>query len=413
MSVEILTIGDEITTGAIVDTNAVFMAERLTELGLRVTWMTSCTDDAADIRASIRQACGRARRVFISGGLGPTEDDRTVDALAEVAGVPVVVDEDALARMRERFGRVGFELTPNNMRQVRVLEGAEVLTNRAGLAPGFRVRVGEAEVWVVPGVPREMKRIWQDEIDPRLQASVGAEGTACARTFHIYGMGESHIDHRLAGLTGGDESVSIHFRVVFPENRVKVVVRDVEVARAKAKLAALEEEIRRRLGHHIYGIDGDSLAAAVGRRLRADGATLALGESCTGGLCAQLVTAVAGSSDYFLFGAVTYSNQAKQDVLGVRAETLAEHGAVSEACVREMAEGAKRVGRASFGVGISGVAGPGGGTAEKPIGTVHVAVAGPSGIQHRQVLYPGDREQVRLVAAHLGLGMLLRYEVRS
>jgi nicotinamide-nucleotide amidase len=408
MSVEILTIGDELTCGEIVDTNSSFFAERLTELGWRVTWMTSCTDDATDIRAALGAACARAKLVVCSGGLGPTEDDRTVDVMAEFAGVEPVVEAAALAFMQERFARMGFTLTPNNLRQVRVPAGATVLPNRAGLAPGFWLTTGGVEIVAVPGVPREMKRIWQDEIEPRLSAR-SPSGAVCARTFHIYGMGESHVDHRLVGLATGQDGVSVHYRVAFPENRVKVVVRDRERARAEARLSALEVEVRARLGRHIYGVDGDTFPAAVGRVLRERGATLAVAESCTGGLVGHLLTSVPGSSDYFTTGVVTYANAAKQKLLGVRAETLSAHGAVSEACVREMAEGVRRLGEATLGAAISGIAGPGGGTAEKPVGTVHLAVAGPDGTRHRHVLYAGDREQIKQVAAHAALALVLRY----
>ncbi|HJZ87816.1 MAG TPA: competence/damage-inducible protein A [Polyangia bacterium] len=407
-SVEILTIGDELTRGEIVDTNSSYLAERLSELGFRVTWMTSCTDDAADIRRALEAARQRARLILVSGGLGPTEDDRTVDVIAELAGVEPQVEPRALAFMQERFGRMGFQLTPNNLRQVRVPAGAEVLPNRAGLAPGFRVRMGEADLYAMPGVPRELKRIFADEIEPRLRALTPA-GATRVRTFHIYGMGESHIDHRLAGLVSGQPGVSIHYRVLFPENRVKLVVRDRDPAAAETRLGALETEARARLGRHIYGVDGETFPAAVGRILRGQGATLALAESCTGGLVGHLVTSVAGSSDYFLCGVVSYSNQAKQKLLGVRPETLAAQGAVSEACAREMAEGVRALAGATVGVAISGIAGPGGGTPEKPVGTIHVAIAGPLGTRHRQLLYQGDREQVKQVAAHAALAMIYRY----
>jgi nicotinamide-nucleotide amidase len=286
--------------------------------------------------------------------------------------------------------------------------GAEVLTNRAGLAPGFWLRLRGAHVIAVPGFPREMKRIWQDEIDPRLRA-LTRDGETRVRTFHIYGMGESHVDHRLSGLGAGQPDVSVHYRVVFPENRVKVVVRDADGARADTRLAALEAEVRGRLGHHVYGVDGEMFAAAVGRVLRAHGATLALAESCTGGLVGHLVTSVSGSSEYFVMGVVSYANAAKEKLLGVRPETLREHGAVGEHCVREMAEGVRTLAGTTVGVAISGIAGPGGGTLDKPVGTVWLAIAGPNGTRARHIFYAGDREQVKQVAAHAALAMIYRY----
>ena len=405
---EILTIGDELTRGEVVDTNSTFFAERLTELGFRVTWMTSTTDDAAHIREAVLRACARAPLVVVSGGLGPTEDDRTLDVIAEAAGVPVDPEPGALARMEERFARVGFALTPNNLRQVRIPRGAEVLPNRAGLAPGVRLPLGGAELFVMPGVPREMRRIWQEEVEPRLRAR-GAGIATRAVTLHVYGLGESHVDHRLAGLLEGHPGASIHFRIVFPETRVKLVVREADGARAEERLRALEAAARERLSPYVYGADGDSLPAALGRLLRERGATLGLAESCTGGLVGHLVTSVPGSSEYFRLSVVTYSNEAKQKLLGVQAETLAAAGAVSEACVREMAEGVRALSGATLGAAVSGIAGPGGGTPEKPVGTVHLAVAGPDGVRHRQLLWPGEREQVKQVAAHAALGLVHRY----
>src|SRR5262249_38197276 len=242
-----------------------FLAARLTEPGFRVTWMTSCTDDAPDIRAALECALGRAQLVLCSGGLGPTEDDRTVDVICELAGVPAEEEPRALAFMKERFARSGFQLTPNNLRQVRVPRGAIVLANRAGLAPGFWVELQGTPLVVVPGVPREMKRIFADEIEPRLRERV--KEPPRVRSFHIYGMGESHIDHRLAGLLA--EGISIHYRVVFPENRVKIVVRGPG---AEERLEALEREVRARLGHHIYGMDGETFPEVVGKILRGRGA---------------------------------------------------------------------------------------------------------------------------------------------
>ena len=402
VNAEIVTIGDELTRGEIVDTNSSFMADKLTELGFRVTWMTSCTDDAPDIRAALACAAGRAQLVVCSGGLGPTEDDRTVDVICELAGVAAEEEPRALAYMKERFARSGFQLTPNNLRQVRVPKGATVLPNRAGLAPGFWIELSGTPLLVVPGVPREMKRIWADEIEPRLRERV--KEPPRVRTFHIYGMGESHIDHRLAGLSA--EGVSIHYRVVFPENRVKIVVRGPG---AEERLAALEREVRARLGHHIYGIDGETFPEVIGKILRGRGARLALAESCTGGLVGHLITGVAGSSDYYVGGAVTYSNELKQKLLGVKEDTLKQHGAVSEPCVREMAEGVVKLAGATVGVAISGIAGPGGGTPDKPVGTIWLAIAGPHGTRSRHVLYGGDREQVKQVAAHAALAMIYRY----
>jgi nicotinamide-nucleotide amidase len=417
---EILTIGDELTRGEIVDTNAAWLAERLTDLGFHVRWHSSTTDDPGDMRAAFRLAASRADVVLCSGGLGPTEDDRTVDVVAELVGAPPVVDEEQREKMARRFAERGFELTPNNLRQVRVPGGSEVLPNRAGLAPGFHVRLAAeaagargAELYVMPGVPREMKRIYDEEVEPRLRASLSASGggtlATARRVWRAAAIGESHVDHRLRGLLDGIADATLHFRIAFPENLVTVVVRRASAAEAEAVLDRLDGEVRARLGEHMYATGDETLPRVIGARLRERGETLATAESCTGGLVGDMITDVPGSSDYYRGGVIAYSNALKRELLGVRAATLDEHGAVSEACVREMAAGARATVGADWSIAISGIAGPGGGTADKPVGLVHFAVACPDGrTEARKLLWPAERRMVKQLAAHAALFLLHR-----
>jgi nicotinamide-nucleotide amidase len=402
---EILTIGDELCRGEIVDTNAAWLGERLTELGLHVRWRSSTTDEATDMEAAFRQAGGRAEVVVCSGGLGPTDDDRTVDVVSRLLGVEPQSDPAHHQRMVERFGARGFEVTPNNLRQVRVPGGADVLPNSAGLAPGFAVRLGRAELYCAPGVPREMKAIWQESIAPRLAGRAGGVHTA-KRVWRVAGMGESHVDHKLRGLLEGVPDATLHFRIAYPENLVTVVVRRGNAAEARAMIERLDGEVRARLGGAVYGIDDQTLAQVIGDKLRARKETLATAESCTGGLIGDLLTDVPGSSDYYRGGAVAYSNALKQSLLGVRRETLEAHGAVSEACVREMAEGARERLGASWAIAVSGIAGPGGGTVDKPVGLVHYAVAGPSVNEARKLSWPTERRLVKQLAAFAALNLL-------
>src|SRR5579883_2445125 len=413
---EILTVGDELTRGEIVDTNAAWLAERLTLLGLHVRWHSSTTDDAGDLREAFRLAAARADVVVCSGGLGPTEDDRTVDVASELLGVAPAIDEAHREKMRARFEERGFALTPNNLRQVRIPSGSEPLPNRAGLAPGFRARMimngHAAELFAMPGVPREMRRIFEEEVEPRLRARLAGEGAApvavAKRVWRAAGIGESHVDHRLRGLLDGIEGATLHFRIAFPENLVTVVVRRATAAEAEAVLDRLDGEVRARLGEHVYATGDETLPAAIGARLRALGATLATAESCTGGLIGDLLTDVPGSSDYYRGGVVAYANAIKERLLGVRPETLAASGAVSEPCVREMAEGARRAIGADWAIAVSGIAGPGGGSDEKPVGLVHFAVAGPRGTEARRLLWPGERRMVKQLAAHAALFFLYK-----
>jgi competence/damage-inducible protein CinA-like protein len=414
---EILTIGDELNRGEIVDTNSSWLAERLTELGLHVRWRTSVTDDPVDMRAALDQAAARARVVVASGGLGPTEDDRTVDVVSDWLGVDPAADAAHEAVMRARFGERNFRVTPNNLRQVRVPAGAVVLRNRKGLAPGFRVeRAGmRAELYFMPGVPREMKPMFDDEAAPRIRRVSGGSVRTLKRAWRVAGMGESHVDHALAGLLDGIGDSTLHFRIDFPENVVTVVLRGHDEVALATTLEALDADVRARLGDHIY--DGDSLAAAVGARLRAAGATFGVAESCTGGMVGQLLTAVPGSSEYFRGGVVAYADDVKTALLGVRAETLAAHGAVSAETALEMAQGARRALGTTWGGAITGVAGPDGGTPEKPVGTVDIALVGPALVEHRRITWPpapgskndrDGREQVRRIAAFALLHLLYK-----
>jgi nicotinamide-nucleotide amidase len=412
---EIVTIGDELNRGEIVDTNSAWIAERLTELGLHVRWRSSTTDDEGDMAAALRQAAARAQVVIVSGGLGPTDDDRTVDVMAAILGVAPALDEAHHRKMEERFGARGFAITPNNLRQVRVPAGAEVLENRAGLAPGFRVSVGGCALFFTPGVPREMKSIFDHEILPRLRALIGDGGAAATakRVWRVAGMGESHVDHRLRGLLDGIGGATLHFRIAYPENLVTVVARRATQAEADAVIAGLDGEVRARLGGAVYGLDDQTLAAVVGAKLRARGETVATAESCTGGLVSDLITDVPGSSDYYLGGVVAYSNALKRSLLGVRDETLAADGAVSEACVREMADGVRRTTGATWGIALSGVAGPGGGSAEKPVGLVYFAVGGAAGVEARRLFWPpadpagrDGRRMVKQLGAFAALNLL-------
>jgi nicotinamide-nucleotide amidase len=413
MLAEILTIGDELCRGEIVDTNSSWLAAALWELDITVAWMTSCRDLAADIALAVRQASARAPLVLVSGGLGPTEDDLTVDVVSVLAGVVPDIHQPSLSRMTARFASANFRLTPNNMRQVRVPGGSRVFINPAGLAPGFEVACDGAHIICMPGPPRELRALWESEIGSRvieLRDQGGGQPERIARrVYHVFGQGESHIGSMLEGALGGAAGASLHFQVVFPETLVKVVVRDPDPTAAATRLEVIDTEVRKRLGAHLYGVGDDSLGAALGRALAERGATLAAAESCTGGMIGALITAVPGSSRYYLGGAVVYHNREKVRQLGVSEETLARAGSVSEECAREMARGVRDRTKANWGVAVTGIAGPDGGTEEKPVGLVHIAVAGPNGAERAMhFIYPGARDQVRGLAAHWALALTLR-----
>ena len=402
LSVEILATGDELLTGQIVDTNSPWLMDRLWDLGILVRRKTLVGDDRVDLLTALRETTARSEVVVMSGGLGPTEDDLTAECVAAAMEVPLELDEASLQAIRERFARMGRELTPNNEKQARIPRGATVLPNRFGTAPGFIAKVGAAEVVCLPGVPVEFKGIFEEAVLPRLASRVGDR--PAARLVKLFAVPESHADQRMRPVMDAYPDVRFGYRAHWPEIHVKW---RVDGAGAEARADAILRDVRSVFGEAIWTEDPKGeLPAIVVARLIERGEKVAVAESCTGGLVSQLVTSVAGASSVFDVGLVTYANLHKTDFLGVPPEVLREEGAVSEAVARIMAEGARVQGRSTWGIGITGIAGPSGGTPEKPVGTVHVALAGPGGTQHVARRYPGDRERVRRTAAFEALNLL-------
>ncbi len=444
MRAEILTIGDELCRGEIVDTNSSHLAARLWDLAITTRWMTSCNDDEADIAAALTQAVARADLVVCSGGLGPTEDDLTVDVVARLAGVDPAIDSPSRARMEARFAQVSLptsatsgaasgststsgaasgststsgaasgaapvSLTAIHLRQVRVPAGARVYQNPAGLAPGFEIPLRGVPVVCLPGFPREIHAILEASLDRRfaeLREAAGEVERIARRIYRVFGRGESQISQACRGLVDPVAGASIHYQVKFPETLVKLVVRDRNGEAAAQRLAGLDGELRDRLRGYLYGDGDETLVDRTVRRLIEAKKTVATAESCTGGMIGELLTRRPGSSQAFLGGAITYSNAEKTRQLGVRAETLATHGAVSEATVREMAQGARERFGADFAVSVSGVAGPDGGSPDKPVGTVWLALAGVAGVTTKKLAWPGARDQIRMLASWWALKLI-------
>jgi len=425
MKAEILTIGDELCRGEIVNTNASSLAQRLWDLDITTRWMTSCCDDTDDITSALRQAVERADVVICSGGLGPTEDDLTVDVVSALAGVAPVVDETARAQMESFFTRMPARsdnagLAAIQLRQVRVPTGARVLGNPAGLAPCFEQPIYKQQgspipVFCLPGFPREISGIWEAALRGRLaelREAAGEVERIARRIYRGFGRGESQISQLCRGIVDGVPGATIHYQVKFPETLVKLVVRDPDQAAADARLATMDAEIRERLAGVVYGTGDDNLVAVVTRQLIATKRTVATAESCTGGMIGELLTSLPGSSAAFVGGAITYSNKEKMRQLGVAKATLETHGAVSEETVREMASGARGRFGTELAVAVSGIAGPDGGTPEKPVGTVWLAIATRDAVKTKKLAWPGTREQIRQLSAWWALSLILE-EVKS
>jgi len=401
--VEILSTGDELLTGQLVDTNSTWLMDRLWDLGVMVRRKTLVGDDRADLDAALRETTGRADLVVMSGGMGPTEDDLTSEAVAAALGVPLELDAASLATIEERFRRFGRAMTPNNAKQARFPRGAQVIANRFGTAPGFAVRLGRAELICLPGVPLEYRGLCDEWVLPRLAARLG--DVPAAGLVKLFGVPESHADHAMRSIMDDPANAGVRFgyRAHWPEVHVKWTVPGPDAAVRAARIRAAVRDV---FGDSVWGEGKDELPDLCVARLAARGERLAVAESCTGGLLAELVTRVPGASAVFDLGVVAYADEMKERVVGVPAPLLAAHGAVSEPVARALAEGARRIGGAAWGVGITGIAGPTGGTPEKPVGTVHLSVAGAAGTEAAHRTYRGDRERIRRQAAYEALNLL-------
>lgn len=408
MIAETIFVGTELLLGEILNTNAQYMGQRLAELGVDQYYQLTVGDNPDRLAGVLRLALSRADVVITSGGLGPTQDDLTREVAAEVAGRPLELDEAYLEELRAWFRRrTGREMPENNVRQAMVPRGGRMMPNPVGTAPGLVVPVGDKVILLLPGPPHEFKKMLHDHVIPLLTERMGGERLKLfSRTLRLCGTGESAVEQEILDLIQAQSDPSLAPYAKLGEVQLRMATKASTPAEAETRFAPLESEIRRRLGRHIFGTDDTTLEQAVGARLRERGWTLALAESCTGGLVSKRITDVPGSSDYLLAGYVTYSNAAKQDLLGVRAETLQTHGAVAEATVLEMAAGAAQRAGATVALSVSGVAGPGGGTHDKPVGTVWVGLCGPGIARARLLQLRGGRGEIREWSAQQALAFL-------
>jgi len=405
LSVELLSTGDELLTGQVVDTNSPWLMDRLWDAGVMVTRKTLVGDHRPVLEAALRETTSRADLVVMSGGLGPTEDDLTAECVARVLGAPLELHAPSQAAIEERFKRFGRPMTPNNLKQARFPRGATVHPNRWGTAPGFSVQVGSATLTCLPGVPAEYRGLSGEVVLPWVVGRLGA--APAARVIKLIGIGESAADQTMRPVMDdpAHRGVRFGYRAHFPEVHLKWTVDPPD---AEARADAIESAVRAIFGEAVWGSGKEELAALVVSRLAARGEKVAVAESCTGGLIASLLTAIPGASAVLDLGVVAYANSAKSDLLAVPVALLAAHGAVSEPVARAMAEGVRRAGGATWGIGITGIAGPSGGTPEKPVGTVHLALAGPSGTAAVARHYRWDRERVRIAAAFEAIDLLRR-----
>jgi nicotinamide-nucleotide amidase len=389
MIIEILATGDEIRTGAAIDSNSAHIAQVLEQAGLEAIRHT-CVGDNMDIMVSIlKEIGGRADIAVVTGGLGPTSDDITAEAAAKAKGVEQVLNRSALGVVENFFRTRKRTMSPSNKKQAMLPIGAESLNNPVGSAPGFFLKIDQCSFFFVPGVPFEMKRMISDEVLPRIKKLGGRTGElSLVKTLSTFDLAESVIGELLAGLSTEFPEITPGFRSKFPEIQVKLYIRGKDDQVLRSILEKASHWVLEKLGEHIFSMDGISMQAVVGRLLTAKQATLAVAESCTGGLISHLLTNVPGSSGYFLFSGVTYSNHAKTKVLGVSSEVLKQYGAVHEETVKRMAQGVRDVAGATYGLATSGIAGPDGGTDEKPVGTICFGLATPNDVKGFRFVFP-------------------------
>lgn len=406
MSIALLSIGTELTRGEIVDTNSAWLAASLTEEGFEVAAKETIPDDADRIIAAIKRLAESHDVVIATGGLGPTSDDLTAACVAQALGVELVMNEDALSSIKRRVESRGKTMTPHHEKQARVPVGADLCPNADGTAPGFSVQLGRSTLFFLPGVPREMKRMFREQVLPRVRPS--APNDTFVVRLRTFGLPESQAALLLEGLENEFEGISLGYRVHFPELDIKVQARGRSQSEARGKALEVAAIVRDKLSDVVYGEGDDTLATMAGRALRLKGWRLAIAESCTGGLISHLLTANPGASEFLIGSAVVYANSAKTRLLGVSEDTLRGHGAVSAEVAAEMAQGARRLCEVDVGLSVTGIAGPTGGTSSKPVGLVYWAVAHPGGTIVRERVFHGDRNEVQVHAAHAALDLLRR-----
>ncbi|HEV2860652.1 MAG TPA: competence/damage-inducible protein A [Pyrinomonadaceae bacterium] len=404
---EIIAVGSELLTPLRTDTNSLWLTERLNGLGVEVRQKTIVGDDDARLEESIRDALKRSNVVVLTGGLGPTEDDVTRKIAARALGRRLMLDDRVLEDIRAKFQHWGRKMPEINARQAMVVEGAEVLDNPNGTAPGMYVEHDSRVVVLLPGPPREMRPMFQNLVEPKLGAKAGGVKVA-RRVLRVAGMGESAVDERIAPVYTQHKNPQTTILFNRSEIEIHLTSQGKTEAEAELLLDGLAGQIEERLGDAVFAFRGETMEEVVGLRLAVSGFTVAVAESCTGGLIAQRLTEVPGSSSYFMEAVVTYSNEAKTRLLGVPAELIEARGAVSAEVAEAMAEGVKRRAGTDFGLSVTGIAGPGGGTEEKPVGLVYIALSDDAHTEHRRIMLPGDRHLIRWRASQAALDLLRR-----
>jgi nicotinamide-nucleotide amidase len=408
MRAEIIAVGSELLTPDRVDTNSLFLTQRLNHLGIAVARKTLVGDQHDHVRDAFRCALDRCDLVISSGGLGPTLDDLTREAVAELLGRKLVLNSSVLQNIEARFRRLGRTMPEVNKRQAMVPEGADLLENSRGTAPGLWLETAGRIIVLLPGPPHELKAMFTDKVEPRLERVAGTT-RLFYREMRTAGLTESEVEQRTSPIYTQYEDVQTTILTAPGEIQLHLRYWSSDYARAERTLNEMVERLSFALGENVFTSNGQSLEEIVAHELTLNQATVATAESCTGGLLAERLTRVPGSSSYFLGGVVCYSNDLKTAWADVPAELIESKGAVSPEVAQALAEGIRRRIGATLGIGITGIAGPSGGSPEKPVGLVYIALADANGSRDRTLRFPGDRERIRWHASQAALDMLRRY----
>ncbi|HSA77600.1 MAG TPA: competence/damage-inducible protein A [Nitrospirota bacterium] len=408
MRAEIIATGSELLSGGVPETNSIFLSEGLMLVGLETAFKTVVGDDEKDMEEALRRAMDRADAVIVTGGIGPTEDDITRKVIAKIVKRRLVLNEDAFKAIHAKLSGKGREYVSTNDRQALIPAGARVLQNPVGIAPGFFLDEENTFIAVLPGVPKEMTAMFIGELRPVLEERFGGKIFIRRRILHTCGVSESAVNQAIqdimkrgaptVGLTAKETGVDI-----------RIIARETSAERTQSLVDSTEAAIRERLGDAVYSVDGQPMEEVVGALLKQRRLKLSVAESCTGGLIGARITNIAGSSEYFERAAVTYSNPAKMEMLGVPGALLERSGAVSSEVAAAMARGIRQAAKTDLGLSVTGIAGPDGGTEQKPVGLVFTAIASAQGVKTDEHRFLGNREQVRMKASQMALDMVRRH----
>jgi len=407
LKAEIIAIGSELLTPYRMDTNSLWLTERLNSVGIEVKAKTIVGDDEPRLEEAIKDALRRSDAIISTGGLGPTEDDITRKVFARVTARQLLLDYDVLQEIRERFASRGYQMTPNNERQALIPKGASVLPNPNGTAPGIKMNQDGKLIVLLPGPPREMKPMFDDYVRPELERM--SRGIRIStRTLKVTGLGESAMDDLIAPVYRQYSNPTTTILFTDSDLEIHLTAKAETAERAEWLADELAEKLADKLGNYVYSTNGEALEEVVGHRLALKGYTLATAESCTGGLVSERITRVPGSSGYFLGGIISYTETAKSALLGVSSDLIEARGVVSGDVAEAMARGAKQRFGSTIGLSITGIAGPAGGTEETPVGTIYIGIADDVVTSNRRMILPGDRHLIRWRASQAALEMVRR-----